>query len=50
MALQGDVVILSDDVNETHLLDWRTNEYAALCGSDEPSEHNFQVRLGLCTA
>lgn len=47
MALQGDIVILSDDVNETHLLDWRTNKYAALRGSDEPSEHNFQVRLDL---
>ena len=43
MAFKGDVLALSDDVNETQLVDWRTNALACLWGSDAPSEHNFQA-------
>ena len=44
MTLRGDILAASDDVNETHIVNWRTQEYAVLWGSDEPSEHNFQVK------
>ncbi|KAF7800190.1 hypothetical protein EIP86_011437 [Pleurotus ostreatoroseus] len=43
MTLRKDILAASDDVNETHIINWRTQEYAVLWGSDEPSEHNFQV-------
>ncbi|KIP12200.1 hypothetical protein PHLGIDRAFT_62530, partial [Phlebiopsis gigantea 11061_1 CR5-6] len=43
MSLQGDILAASDDMNETHIINWKTNESAILCGSDEPSEHNFQA-------
>lgn len=42
MAFKGDVLALSDDMNETQLVNWRTNALACLWGSDAPSEHNFQ--------
>ena len=42
---QDDIVAVSDDVNETHLLDWRTQNVSIFWGTDEPSEHNFQVSL-----
>ena len=43
LTLQGDILAASDDINETHLINWRTDEYAVLWGTNEPSEHNFQV-------
>ncbi|GJE98677.1 F-box protein [Phanerochaete sordida] len=42
MTLKGDILALSDDVNETQLVNWRTNALACLWGSEAPSEHNFQ--------
>lgn len=45
MTLCGDLLAMSDDVNETHIVNWRTGALAALWGSNEPSEHNFQVSL-----
>lgn len=44
MTLRGDILAASDDVNETHIINWRTGDCAVLWGSDEPSEYNFQVR------
>ena len=48
MSLKGDIIAVSDDVNETHIINWRTNDLSILLGSDEPSEHNFQVSRALC--
>ncbi len=45
MSLHGDMLASSDDVNETHVHNWRTGDYAVLWGSNEPSEHNFQVSM-----
>ena len=43
MAFRGDLLAASDDINETHVINWRSRDYAVLWGSDEASEHNFQV-------
>jgi hypothetical protein len=44
MTLRGSILALSDDMNETHVMNWQTREMAVLWGSNEPSQHNFQVR------
>lgn len=43
MSLQGNTLAAGDDVNEAHVIDWSTGDYAVMWGSEDASEYDFQV-------
>ena len=43
MSLCGDLLALSDELKETHIVNWRTGEKAILLSPDDASEYNFMV-------
>lgn len=43
ISLNGDIIVLSDDFAETHLLEWKTGRVGILRATDEARE-DVQVR------